>query len=101
MSFSFQVIQGLTPLQAAIRFLPNLILGVLVEIIIGAFIHKMPVVPIVMLTGVLSSISPLLMALVDPHWSYWLAIFWAMLLLPIAVDSEFLCCNHAFVCSDH
>jgi nitrate/nitrite transporter NarK len=44
---------------------------------------------IVILTTIIASISPLLMAVVNPDWTYWALAFPAMLLKPMGADGLF------------
>ena len=87
---SFQEVQHLNPLDASIRFLPDLLFGVFLNIMTGLLVHKLPVMPLATTAAVFSAMSPLIMAVIDPTKSYWLAEFWAMLLLPSSADSKLL-----------
>lgn len=48
--------------------------------------HKVPAVWLVVITSILSAGAPLLMALIQPHWSYWRGAFFAQVLTPFSVD---------------
>ena len=54
-----------------------------------AVLHKWDAYRYVTTMLLISCIAPLLMALMDPEWSYWYMAFWGMLLLPFAGDGEF------------
>ncbi|KAH7363441.1 major facilitator superfamily domain-containing protein [Plectosphaerella cucumerina] len=88
-SLFFQEIQGLTALQAAIRIIPSLVVGVLTNAVIGMFVHKIPAVWIIVVTAVVSSVAPLLMAVIQPEWPYWTNAFIAQLLMPINANALF------------
>ena len=85
---SFQEVQMLTPIDASIRFLPDLIFGTILEIFTGLLMNRLPLVPLLTIGAAISAISPFIMALADPVWSFWWAEFWAMLLLPAGMDSK-------------
>lgn len=86
---SFQEVQHLSALQAAVRIIPSLIVGFILNLTTGLLVHKVPVVWIVAITSILTAGSPLLMALIQPQWTYWTNAFVAQLLMPFNVDVLF------------
>ncbi|KAM6504675.1 hypothetical protein FSOLCH5_015178 [Fusarium solani] len=88
-SLFFQEIQHLSALQAAIRILPSMVVGVTLNFSTGLLVHKVPALWLVVITSLLSAGSPLLMATIQPSWSYWASAFFAQLLLPFSVDVVF------------
>lgn len=74
-AFSFQEVQQLSALQASLRILPSLIVGVAINFAVGYFIHRIPAMWLVLIASALCAISPLLMALIDPAWPYWYCAF--------------------------
>ncbi|KAJ5176051.1 uncharacterized protein N7482_001928 [Penicillium canariense] len=88
-SLFFQEIQQLSALQASIRILPSLVVGVLVQVTAGFFVHRVPAIWIVVLTAILCSLSPLLMATAQPAWPYWANTFVAQLLQPVNCNALF------------
>ncbi|EXA30014.1 hypothetical protein FOVG_18550 [Fusarium oxysporum f. sp. pisi HDV247] len=48
-----------------------------------------PAIWLVVITSVLTAIPPLLMALIDPDWTYWTAAFLAQVLMPFLIDALF------------
>ncbi|KAL8953460.1 MAG: hypothetical protein Q9222_000664 [Ikaeria aurantiellina] len=92
-NFFFQNVQGLNALEAAIRFLPAVIMGCIANIIVGLLAHRIRGDWIVVLSIVLSWSSPLLMALVNPKSTYWAFAFPAILLNPIGADGLFTISN--------
>ncbi|KAJ5666912.1 hypothetical protein N7462_011321 [Penicillium macrosclerotiorum] len=88
-SLYFQEVQLLSALQASIRILPSLIVGVLVQVTAGFFVHKVPAIWIVTLTAILCCCSPLLMATANPSWTYWSNTFVAQLLQPVNCNALF------------
>ncbi|KAE8382732.1 major facilitator superfamily domain-containing protein [Aspergillus bertholletiae] len=88
-SLFFQEVQYLSALQASIRILPSLIVGALLNLVIGLFVHKIRAVWIVTITSLLCAGSPLLMALIQPSWPYWGNAFFAQILQPVSFDALF------------
>jgi len=77
-------------MQAALRFLPSVIIGIILNLGTGLLVHRLHANYLVLVTSVLSAGSPLLMAIIDPEWSWWYCAFWAMLLGPVSADGEYL-----------
>ena len=88
-SLFFQEIQHLSALQAAIRILPSLLVGIILNISTGLFVHKIPAVWIVLVSSLLSAGAPVLMAVIQPQWSYWANAFIAQILMPVSADVLF------------
>ncbi|KAF9891374.1 hypothetical protein FE257_004230 [Aspergillus nanangensis] len=86
-SLFFQEVQHLSALDASIRILPSLIVGVLMNLVMGFFVHKLPAFWIVTVTSLLCAISPLLMAVIQPSWPYWGNAFVAQLLQPVSFNA--------------
>lgn len=86
---SFQEIQHLSALQAALRILPSLVVGTLLNFSTGIFVHRIPAVWIVTVSSLLSAGAPLLMAVIQPQWPYWANAFVAQMLMPISADVLF------------
>lgn len=92
-SLYFQKVQHLSGLEAAIRFLPEIAAGVLLNLCTGLFVHKVHVSHLITVTSILTVVSPLLMALINPASGYWIGSFWAVLLCPFNVDVIFTVAN--------
>ena len=88
-SLFFQKVQHLSALETSLRFLPNAIFGAVLNIGTGLIAHKFRADYLVSITSLFSAGSPLLMALINPDWSYWYGAFWAMLLSPMSSDVLF------------
>ncbi|THC94265.1 hypothetical protein EYZ11_006238 [Aspergillus tanneri] len=88
-SLFFQEVQSLSALEASIRILPSLVVGALLNLVIGIFVHKVPAFWIVTITSLLCAGSPLLMAVIQPSWPYWGNAFIAQLLQPVSFDALF------------
>ncbi|SPJ70973.1 related to aminotriazole resistance protein [Fusarium torulosum] len=88
-SLFFQEIQHLSALNAAIRILPSVVVGVALNFTTGLVVHKIPAIWLIVTTSVLTAISPLLMAIISPTWTYWTGAFLAQVLMPFSVDVLF------------
>ena len=88
-SLFFQEVQGLSALQASLRILPNMILGIVTNFLTGYLIDKFPAIYAVLISSVFCAGGPLLMALINPSWPYWYDAFFAQLLSPLSVDILF------------
>ena len=93
LSFFFQDVQLLTPTQASIRYIPSPVAGVLLNIMNGLTIHRVQANWIVIVGIAATSISPLLLAICNPAWSFWICIFFANCLLPAGADILFTVSN--------
>ncbi|TAQ85521.1 hypothetical protein B7494_g6177 [Chlorociboria aeruginascens] len=82
----FQKVQGLSSLQAAIRYIPNGLIGIVTNFLTGPLLDRLPINFLVTISCLLSTAGPLIMSVINPNWSYWIAGFWALLLLPTAQD---------------
>lgn len=88
-SLFFQDVQGLSALQASLRFIPSIISGLLLNIATGFLAHKFRADYLVVAASLFSAIAPLLMALVNPAWPFWYSACWAMFLGPFSGDVMF------------
>jgi MFS family permease len=79
----------LSALNAAIRILPSVIVGVALNFTTGLVVHKIPAIWLIVITSALTAASPLLMALTDPAWTYWTTAFLAQVLMPVSIDVLF------------
>ena len=82
----FQRVHGLSALQTSLRFLPMIFIGATTNIFTGYFVDKIAVRYLIFYSAILTSIAPLLMALVPSDWSYWRSAFVPMLLSPLHPD---------------
>jgi Na+/melibiose symporter-like transporter len=92
-NFFFQNVQKLSVLDTAIRFIPTPITGLLSAVVTGMVLHHVRADSIMNITTVISAISPLIMALVNPSWTYWRCAFIAICFNSIAADSLFTVSN--------
>jgi len=59
----------------------------------GFLVNKVSASTLVSVSLIISAVSPLLFAILSPHWTYWAAAFPAMCLSPIASDVLFTVSN--------
>jgi MFS family permease len=88
-SLYFQEIQHASTLTTSFYLLPNLATGVLINIFVGAYVHKLPVQWLVVGSSIICALSPLGMALMDPGWKYGYVAFWAQAFAPFSADVLF------------
>lgn len=85
----YQVTQELDALQAALRFLPLVVFGLATNVVAGLILDKVGAFILVLVSGAISAVAPLLFAVQDPSWSYWTTAFPAMALSAINTDLLF------------
>lgn len=88
-SLYFQEIQQATPLTTSLYLLPNLATGVVLQILVGTFVHKIPALYLVSISAIICSTSPLFMAVLNPSWNYFYLAFWAQVFAPFSADVLF------------
>lgn len=88
-SLYFQNVQSRTALQSSIRLLPMCLVGTVLNLTTGMFVHRVSPTRLVLLTTSLSTASPLLMALTNPTWPYWYTEFSSQVLMPMSIDVLF------------
>ena len=85
---SFQEVHGASGLQTAIWFIPNVLIGLFTGLFTGCLVHWLPINIFVTLACLISAAAPLIIALIHPNWSFWIAAFWTLVFSPIAQDGE-------------
>ena len=88
-SLYFQEVQNTSTLFAALRLLPSFLFGGLCTVLIGLVVDKVSARWLVAASSIACAGAPLLMALVNPEWSYWYMEFWAQLLASTSADVFF------------
>ncbi|THC95567.1 hypothetical protein EYZ11_004939 [Aspergillus tanneri] len=78
---------------AAIRFLPSVLIGMVLNLATGLMIHRFHANHLILVTTALSAVSPLSMAIINLKWPWWHCAFWAMLLGPLSADVIFTVAN--------
>ncbi|KAK5989466.1 MFS-type transporter 1 [Cladobotryum mycophilum] len=89
MSLFFQKVQQVAPMAASVRLIPNVVVGVILNPITGLFVQRVKCYKLLTGTALVAAISPLLMALINPAWSWWICAFWAVALGPVCVNVLF------------
>ncbi|BCS19475.1 uncharacterized protein APUU_12303A [Aspergillus puulaauensis] len=92
-SLYFQEIQHHSALASSLMFLPMVIAGAVTNIFTGYTVDKISVGQLVFVSAIISTLSPLLMALIKPSWVYWRGAFVSMLFSPIHADVLFTVSN--------
>jgi MFS family permease len=86
---SFQEVQSASTIKTSLYLLPNLITGVILSLLVGTFVHRVPARWLVAGSGMICACSPLAMALLNPAWNYWYLAFWAQVAAPFSADVLF------------
>jgi MFS family permease len=81
-------VQEVSVIQTSLYFLPNVLMGVFLNVFTGLLVHRIRADHLVLSSAVISAVAPLLMAIINREWSWWWCAFWAMLLLPPSADSK-------------
>jgi len=66
-----------------------LIAGVILSLLVGTFVHRIPARWLVAGSGIICACSPFAMALLNPAWNYWYLAFWAQVAAPFSADVLF------------
>lgn len=74
---SFQQVQEASAIKASLQVVPSLVAGALTSIATGIFVHRMPVLWMLLISSAMSTVAPLLMALVRTNQLYWENAFFA------------------------
>lgn len=93
LSLWMQIVQKVSPLQASIRFLPQTIVGLALNVVLGICVHRVSSSYIIIGSGMISVGAPVLMALSSPSWVYWDGVFPAMCLNVIGADCLYVVSN--------
>jgi MFS family permease len=89
----YQDVQSLSGIQTSIRFLPMVVTGTATNFITGWLVKRVRADVLVLGSAVITAISPLLMAIANPEWSYWTCAFMATACAPICADVLFTVAN--------
>lgn len=80
----FQKIQGLSALESSIRYFSQIVMGTSTNVALIYLIPRVRVVTLCVVTAVVTSVSPVLMATAAMNENYWSRPFWALLLCPVS-----------------
>ncbi|EXK76869.1 hypothetical protein FOQG_18400 [Fusarium oxysporum f. sp. raphani 54005] len=92
-SLYFQYVQQLSATEASLRFLPAPIGGVLASVIVGLIVHRVCANTAIVISITVSCLSPLLMAIANPAWSYWVCVFPAVLTNAVGANTLYTISN--------
>ena len=90
-----QNVQGISPIQASLRFLPMVVTGTIANLSSGYLVSRVNSFILALGGSLLTLSAPILMANADLDSSYWTYIFPSLCLLPIAADVLFTISNLA------
>jgi Na+/melibiose symporter-like transporter len=93
LTFVLQYVQSIPAIEASVRFLPGPVCGVLTELSMGFVVDRFRADFILAVGLTLTSLSPLMIALVNPKATYWAYEFPAVALNPIGADTLFTISN--------
>lgn len=93
LTFFYQEVENISAIQTSLRFLPAPVSGAIMNITMALIVHKVRADVTVVIASIVSCIAPLVMAFVQPGWSYWTAPFWAIFLNPVGADTLFTISN--------
>jgi Na+/melibiose symporter-like transporter len=93
LTFFFQEVQMLSATNTSIRFLPAPIVGTVVNLLMGAMIHRVRANWAIILATLISCVSPILTAVMGPSDSYWEFVFPSIALNALGPDVLFTASN--------
>ena len=88
-SLFFQEVQNISGLQTSLRFLPGVFSATVTAVVVGLLAHRVHIGWAVSCGMLFTAVGILLMAIVQPQWSYWTCAFLAIILTPIGADGLF------------
>jgi MFS family permease len=86
---SFQEVQDKSVTTTSLYVLPSLVVGVIINVAVGMFVDRIPARWLVVVSSLICSLAPSMMALVNPAWPYWYLEVWAQIFAPFSVDVLF------------
>ncbi|KAI5918970.1 membrane transporter [Camillea tinctor] len=88
-SFYIETILEVQPLLAAVWFTPLAVGGMIIAVVGGATLHKLPGTVLLLFSGAGFTVCSLLFALIPEHPNYWAWVFPAMVCTTIGIDISF------------
>ncbi|KAF2101784.1 integral membrane protein [Rhizodiscina lignyota] len=89
----FQDVQKMSAINTSVHFLPSPAAGATVNIMMALIVHRVRADVAIIISLVVSAISPLIMAFAMPSWSFWAGPFPALFLNPVGSDVLFTISN--------
>ncbi|KAJ7330394.1 major facilitator superfamily-domain-containing protein [Mycena albidolilacea] len=77
----YQQVNGLSPLETSIRFLPSIICGVATNLAGGWLMNRVSGLPLILGAVTMNMVAALLFSLLDVNAGYWKISLWVMVLL--------------------
>ncbi|KAF7372858.1 MFS general substrate transporter [Mycena sanguinolenta] len=77
----YQQVNGLSPLQTSIRFLPTIVCGVATNLAGGWLLNRVSGLSLILGAITMNIVSALLFSLIQVHAGFWKISFWVMILL--------------------
>lgn len=93
LTFYFQDVQMLSATQTSLRFLPLPIVGVCLNVFIGAVIHRLKANWAIIIGAMISAVSPILAGVMEPTDLYWEYALPAIMLTAVGCDVLFTASN--------
>ncbi|KAI0135241.1 membrane transporter [Daldinia grandis] len=88
-SFYIQTVLEVPPLRAALWFSPMAAGGIIIALVAGLTLHRLPGTILLLIAGTGFVICPLLFALIPENPNYWRWVFPAMVCTTIGIDISF------------
>lgn len=93
LSLWIQVLQGFSPLQTSLRLLPQSVIGIVLNALLGLFVHRVGCSWIVGISTMVSIGGPIIMGLTNPDLIYWAAVFPSVSLIAVGADCLYTVSN--------
>ncbi|KAF4554561.1 Hypothetical protein D9617_4g003160 [Elsinoe fawcettii] len=93
LTFYFQEVQKLRPLDTSLRFLPSAVVGFTMNLIAGALVHRISANLMVNVGLFITCVAPLAMTFATPSSSFWTSGFIANVFSAVGVDALFVVAN--------
>ncbi|TKX21806.1 MFS transporter-like protein 116 [Elsinoe australis] len=93
LTFYFQEVQKLSPLETSVRFLPSAVVGFSMNIIAGALVARVSANLMVNVGLFITCVAPLAMTFATPSSSFWTSGFIANVFSAVGVDALFTVAN--------
>ncbi|KAF2812607.1 MFS general substrate transporter [Mytilinidion resinicola] len=88
-TFYLQTIAATPPLTLLLYFTPLGLVGILISLLAGLIMHRIPLTLLLLFSGLAWILTPLLFAFVTPTASYWPLVFPAMVCAALGLDLTF------------
>ncbi|KAI9740909.1 MAG: hypothetical protein M1818_004515 [Claussenomyces sp. TS43310] len=93
LSLFFQQVQELSAIETSMRFLPNVLVAIFLNLSTGLLVHRFRADYMVLFTTITCTVAPLLMAVINPQWPFWECAIFVVILHPLSADVIFTIAN--------